>query len=248
MVSMRRALRVPLEGLAPGSRELRGEIARYILRVHRLRAGDRLSCFDPVQALEAEAEISSTSADRLECLLQEVRASSYRSLPVCLLQGLAKGGKPEAILAEATALGTARIVFMETEHAVVRLPEVRAAARRERWQRVAAQAARQSGRGNLPSIEGPLTFPQALQIAAERRLLLTPGGSPLLGELSGWHSGQTVALLVGPEGGFSPSESEQARAHGYVEASLGRTTLRTELAAVAALGAIVAFAELSKIG
>jgi 16S rRNA (uracil1498-N3)-methyltransferase len=245
---MRRALRVPLEGLAPGSRELSGEVARYILRVHRLRAGDRLSCFDPVQALEAEAEISSTSADRLECSLYEVRASGYRALPVLLLQGLAKGAKPEAILAEATALGIARIVFMETEHAVVHLADARAAARRERWQRIAAQAARQSGRGNLPLIEGPISFAQALQIAAERRLLLTPGGSPLLGELAGWHSGEAMALLVGPEGGFSSSESEQARAHGYVEASLGRTTLRTELAAVAALGALVAFAELSKIG
>jgi 16S rRNA (uracil1498-N3)-methyltransferase len=246
---MSRVLRVPLEALTPGQRQLEGAVARYILRVHRRSVGDRLACFDPEQGLEADAEIVRVAADSLDCRFDNVRPSGYRAYPICLLQGLAKGTKPDATLAEATALGVDSIIFLDTERAVVRLEAERGAARRERWHRIAADAARQSGRGNIPSIEGPLPFETALrQITAPRRLLLSPGGAPLLRLLADWQAEQGVALLVGPEGGFSRGEIERSAELGFLEASLGRTTLRSELAGVAALGALVAFGALSGIG
>jgi len=80
------------------------------------------------------------------------------------------------------------------------------------------------------------------------RLQLSPHGAPLLGQLAEWRVGQSVALLVGPEGGLSAAEVSRAEAAGFRPASLGRTTLRTELAGVAALGALVAFGALRGIG
>lgn len=244
-----RALRVPVEGLEPGQRELTGAAARYIQRVHRLGPGDLLLLFDPLLGLEADAQIMACAAGSVTCEIAAVRPSSYRAVPICLLQALAKGAKPDSTIAEATALGVERIVFLESERVVVRLEQERGAARRGRWQRIAMEAARQCGRGNLPAIQGPLPLPDVLAQTTDLwRLQLSPHGAPLLGQLAEWRVGQGVALLVGPEGGLSPSEVAQAEAAGFRPASLGRTTLRTELAGVAALGALVAFGALRGIG
>ena len=244
-----RPLRVPLEGLAPGPRELDGAVARYVQRVHRLGPGDRLSFFDPILGVEAAATIVSAAAGRIECEVDGVHPSGYRAYPITLLQALAKGAKPDATISEATALGVERIVFLESERAVVRLDEERGATRRVRWQRIAVEAARQCGRGNIPTLHGPLALLDVLpQVVEPHRLLLAPGGAPLLERLSDWQAHQAVALLVGPEGGLSPAEIERAEQLGFLSAALGPTTLRSELAGVAALGALVAFAALRGIG
>jgi 16S rRNA (uracil1498-N3)-methyltransferase len=240
---------VPVEALAVGERELTGAAARYIQRVHRQGTGDRLLLFDPLLGLEAEAEIVAASAVSVTCEIDQVRPSGYRAAPICLLQALAKGAKPDSTIAEATALGVERIVFLESERVVVRMEPERAAARRVRWQRIAVEAARQCGRGNVPAIQGPLPLPDMLAQANEAwRLQLSPHGSPLLAELAEWRVGQGVALLVGPEGGLSATEVSRAEAAGFRPASLGRTILRTELAGIAALGALVAFGALRGIG
>lgn len=244
-----RALRVPLEGLAPGPRQLDGATARYVQRVHRLGPGDRLSFFDPILGVEADAEIVGSGAGSVDCELAGVHPSAYRAYPISLLQALAKGSKPDTTIAEATALGVERIVLLESERAVVRLDEERAAARRVRWQRIAIEAARQCGRGKIPVLHGPLALMDVLpQVLEPRRLLLAAGGAPLLERLADWQPHQAVALLVGPEGGLSAQEVERALGLGFLPASLGPTTLRSELAGVAALGALVAFAALRGVG
>lgn len=244
-----RPLRVPLEALASGVRELEGDVARYIQRVHRLRPGARLRLFDPVLALEADAELLDAPSGVVRCEISGLQPSSYRALPIVLLQALAKGEKPELSIREATALGVERIVFVESERVVVKLEPERRATRRARWQRVAVEAARQCGRGNLPTLQGPLPLLDVLAQSTEgRRLLLSAQGEPLFTPLDSWRADQTLALLIGPEGGLSGSEAKLATEHGFSPVSLGRTTLRTELAGVAALGALVAFAAWRGIG
>jgi 16S rRNA (uracil1498-N3)-methyltransferase len=205
--------------------------------------------FDPLLGVEAEAELVAAASGALQCQVGSVRTSSYRAQPICLLQALAKGSKPDATIAEATALGVERIIFLETERVVVRLEHERSSSRRSRWQRIAVEAARQCGRGKIPAIHGPLPLFDVLEQALEaQRLLLAPGGEPLLQRLASWQPGQAVALLIGPEGGLSAAEVARAEQRGFAPASLGPTTLRTELAAVAALGAVVAFAAVRGIG
>lgn len=239
---MSKPLRVPLEGLVPGRRRLEGPLLRYVSRVHRLGPGDRLACFDPVAEVEADGVLESAEHGLL-CRVDEVRPTSYRALPVTLLQGLAKGTKPDDTLRDATALGVSSVIFVETERAVVHVPSEREQARAERWRRIAAEAARQSGRGNLPRVEGPLPLARGLAAApASRRIMLTPGGPPLLVRLRDWSAREPLALLVGPEGGLSELEQQVASAAGFLPAALGTTILRTELAAAAALGVLVGWA------
>ncbi len=239
---MPKPLRVPSSELAPGRRRVTGPAARYITRVHRLRPGDAVSFFDPEQAVEADARVLEVSREALTCELELPRSSGYRPHPFTLIQGLAKGDKPDLILRDATALGVWRIHFVDTERAVVHVPDERSAARRERWRRIAVEAARQSGRGDVPELGGPSPLGQVLpEVVADYPLCLSPHGVPLFTALAGWQHEQSIALLVGPEGGLTPAEIGLAEQFGFVSASLGPTTLRSELAGIAALGALVAF-------
>lgn len=258
MTTVPKPLRVPFDDLAPGVRPLRGALARYIRRVHRLSAGDRLSLFDPAASTEADAQLVDGPGPDLWCRVEAPRPSGYRALPIRLIQGLGKADKPDEVIRAATALGAARVSLVHTERSVARPSGERAAARLERWRRIAVEAARQSGRGDIPALDGPAPLIEVLSAASEPlRIALAagaPDGSaatearagseleavPLFQRLGAWRAGADVALLVGPEGGFDDGERLLAARAGFLPASLGATTLRSELAGVAALGALVA--------
>jgi 16S rRNA (uracil1498-N3)-methyltransferase len=237
-------LRVPVEGLVPGPLRLSGEAAHYVLRVHRQAPGAALLLFDPLAALEGEATLLHADKGGALCELASVRPSAYRAHPIELVQAVGKGDKPERIIRDATALGVAAITLVQTERTVVKLDAERAEARRERWQRVAVDAARQCERGDVPRIVGPAPLHEALaSLRASQRLVLAPGALPLVDRLSVWARSAQLAFLVGPEGGLSEAELESARELGFDAVSLGGTILRTELAGIAALGALVAWLE-----
>lgn len=240
-------LRVAVEGLAPGALQLTGDVAHYVLRVHRQAPGATLALFDPLAGLEADATLISADKRGALCEVTSVRASAYRAHPIELLQAVGKGDKPERIIRDATALGVARIVLVQTERTVVKLDAERAEARRERWQRVAVDAARQCERGDVPRIAGPLPLDAALDaVTASERLVLAPGAEPLGDRLARWQRAAPLAFVVGPEGGLSEAELSAARARAFDPVSLGGTILRTELAGIAALGALVAWLERSE--
>jgi 16S rRNA (uracil1498-N3)-methyltransferase len=178
----------------------------------------------------------------LWCRIETTRPSGYRALPIRLIQGLGKADKPDEVIRAATALGAAAVTLVHTERSVARVSLERSAARLERWKRIAVEAARQSGRGDIPDLSGPAGLGEVLgHVTATHRVTLSPGAPPLFERLATWRSQQEVALLVGPEGGFDTAELSAAADSGFLPASLGATTLRTELAGVAALGALVAW-------
>lgn len=240
-------LRVAVDGLVPGALRLSGDAAHYVLRVHRQAPGASLALFDPLAALEADATLVAAEKSSALCEVTNVRASTYRPHPIELLQAVGKGDKPERIIRDATALGVASIVLVQTERTVVKLDAERAEARRERWQRVAVDAARQSERGDVPRIAGPLPLEAALEaVTASERLVLAPGAEPLGDRLQRWARPAPLSFIVGPEGGLSDAELAAAQAHAFDPVSLGGTILRTELAGIAALGALVARLERSE--
>jgi 16S rRNA (uracil1498-N3)-methyltransferase len=243
-------LRVPVDDLVPGMQPLAAPVARYVSRVHRLRVGDRLSLFDPAASSEADAELVEGPAPDVWCRVEALRPSGYRPLPIRLIQGLGKADKPDEVIRAATALGVAHVTLVHTERSVARPLGERGAGRLERWRRIAIEAARQSGRGDLPALEGPLALRALLSdtllphASAPLRIVLAPDAEPLFERLAAWHPSAAVELLVGPEGGFDEAERLAVGAAGFLPASLGATTLRTELAGVAALGALVALSAL----
>jgi len=234
-----RAVRVAVEALVPGEAVLDVAATHYLLRVHRLRRGDTFVAFDPKARLEADASLVDERARGARFSSGELRPASVSPLAVTLLQAAGKSDKPDRVVRDATALGAARVVIVETERAVVRSGE-RAPERLKRWQKIALESMRQCGRGDMPLIEGPLSLLAALKSASTglKVTLDAAAGRPFGDVVSHWRAPEPLCLLIGPEGGLSEQERALAVAEGFVEARLGPFTLRTETAAVAALGAI----------
>ncbi|HYO95615.1 MAG TPA: RsmE family RNA methyltransferase [Polyangiaceae bacterium] len=237
----RGALRVYVAGLRAGERQLDGEASHYLSRVHRSAAGTPFTAFDPEAALEASGLVTRIERGRVHCLIESPRpASNVGVLPVTLLQCAGKGDKLEEVIRAATALGVRRIAIAVSERSVARPAETRLS----RWRSIAIDAARQSGRGDVPSVEGPeplRSWLAALADSPELKLCLQPRApTPLASWIGPAEASAAVTLLIGPEGGLADVELDAAQAAGFGLAALGPLTLRTELAALAALGYFVA--------
>lgn len=238
-------LRVPVSELSAGERALDSATSRYLVKVHRARVGDGFTAFDVDAGLEADAEVSSADPRAARIRLGAPRAARVTSpLPVTLLWAVGKAEKPEAVIRDATALGVRRIVLVTTERTVVRLGD-RADARRLRWQSVAREAARQSGRGDVPELLGPLSLTEALELARDSvALVLDPKAEHTLRAVLAPSSGSApLSVLIGPEGGLDEHELGAAVQAGFRPVRFGRLVLRTETAAVAVLGALLALAD-----
>lgn len=243
-MSRSRPIRVAISPLRSGATILDERTARYVSRVHRLVAGDRFVAFDPEAATEADVEITTTSEREVAVAISAVRPSANVAAGgLVLLQGIGKGDKPEDVIRAATALGVAEVVFVESRRAVVHVGD-RAETRRKRWHTVAVEAARQCGRGDVARISGPLSLADAVALLpspAMRRVYLSPRAALGLSDaLRGHLAGSPLAVFIGPEGGLDDEEESLLVASGFVPAALGRFVLRTEIAAIAVLGAVTA--------
>ncbi|HCF60840.1 MAG TPA: 16S rRNA (uracil(1498)-N(3))-methyltransferase [Myxococcales bacterium] len=225
-------LPLPRERIAERVELTRSE-RHYLLDVLRLREGDELEVFDGAGGRH-RAWLEGDSSLRLG----PRSADAPSHAPIALAQALAKGEKMELVIEKATELGVAEILPFASERSVVRLEGRRAEERVERWRRIAASAARQCGRADLPAVQPVGTLESVLASAAHRgarRLFLWEKEHErrLSSALAGFDG--PVVLIVGPEGGFSDAEAELARARGAETVSLGARVLRTETVALAAL-------------
>jgi 16S rRNA (uracil1498-N3)-methyltransferase len=231
-------LRVPLSPLATGDVALPESEAHYVAHVRRLRAGDELVLFDVEAKTEADASITLVEKKRVHVHVGELRpAGVLGALPVTLLQAVGKGDKPERVIREATMLGVERIVIVETDRSVPRGTK-----RIERWRSVALDAARQSGRGDVPELVVAETFEATLASSEGLRFVLVPDSDRTLTRaLQSWKGAEPITLAIGPEGGFSAEELALAIQSGFHRVRFGTLILRTETAATAVLGALLAF-------
>ncbi|HKZ73402.1 MAG TPA: 16S rRNA (uracil(1498)-N(3))-methyltransferase [Steroidobacteraceae bacterium] len=220
--------------------ELGGDAANHVLRVLRLRAGDALTLFDG-RGGEYAARIAGMRRAGVTVEVGEHAALERESpLDLTLVQGMARGERTDFIIQKATELGVTRIVPVASERSVVRLEAEQARRKLAHWRAVAVAACEQCGRNRLPAIEEPRKFADALAQEADVRLLLDPqAGTPLAARVRG---ARRIALLVGPEGGFTDLETGLALRAGFQPSRTGPRVLRTETAAVAAIAAIQAIA------
>jgi len=232
---MAQLLRAPLSPLLAGEQELSRELGSYLVKVLRLRAGDSFLLFDPDTGTEADAEL-------LRDIPTLVRVGEPRETPrvmrrdVVLLQGFPKGDKSEQVLRAAVALGVSSVTFVRTERGVAG-----AELRHDRLRAVMLDAARQCGRGDLPTLSGLVDLSAALADARGLSLLLEPAAPESLVEvLREAPRDRAITLAVGPEGGFTAEESAHLLGAGFVAVRLAPFVLRTELAAVAALSVVAA--------
>jgi 16S rRNA (uracil1498-N3)-methyltransferase len=227
--------RAPLSPLAAGEQQLPKELGSYLVRVLRLRAGDALVLFDPEAGLEASAEVL-RDVPTIVRVSEPHAARRGSGREVTLLQGLAKGDKPEHVLRAAVALGASAVTFVRTERSVVG-----AELRSERLRAVMIDAARQCGRAELPRLSGLCGLGEALDGSDGLGLLLDPNAElSLVEQLRVLAKAHPLSLAVGPEGGFSDRERQRLLEAGFQPVRLAPYVLRTELAAVAALAVVAA--------
>jgi 16S rRNA (uracil1498-N3)-methyltransferase len=212
----------------------------HLIKVLRLRAGARVVLFNG-DGINYSGEIL---VPRAEATTVRVLASHSASvlespLKITLLQGLCRGEKMDWVLEKATELGVHHVVPVVTERSEVHLDAERAQKRREHWQRVVISACEQSGRAFVPSVEAlsPLDQRLANRIDAEQKWALEPGADNLSRLRA---NPASIAIAIGPEGGFSERDLSQLKVAGFSAIALGTRILRTETAGPAALSALQA--------
>lgn len=226
--------------LAGDTALLEGDEAKHLAKVLRAKPGDEVILCDGA-GTDCTARVTLASPDRVELEILERRASAAEpATRVTLYVGYPKQDKLEWIIQKGVELGAVRIVPFFSRYCVVqpkKEPE-----KNVRYNRIAAEAAKQSGRGILPTVELPRTFAQMLDELAgyDRALFCYEGGGEPLSRLV--EKGQNIAIITGAEGGFSEEEAARAADAGAVTIGLGPRILRCETAPVAALSAVMAFA------
>lgn len=221
-----------------------GEDHRYLTRVLRLSIGDSVVLFDGVDE-EADATILRIGPRALEMRVTVRRAAAAPSGPqITLIQSLTKAAKFDWIVQKATELGVSRIIPTISMRAIPRVDAMSTLGRRARWQKIAREAARQSGRIDVPEVEPVTAFHTAIAAAPKDglSLILWEGARQqgLRGALP-IPAPNRITVAVGPEGGFSAAEIDDAKAQNFIPVGLGARILRTETAPIALL-AIVGFA------
>jgi len=233
-----------IEGLTVDSTQawLRGDEFRH-LKVLRLSEGDRVALFNG-RGLEFKGVISSIKKDAAGVAIQSAAPSQAESpLDIVLLAGLPKGQKPDLIVQKATELGVKSIIFYCAGRSVPLARGARTDKRLDRWGRIALEAVKQCGRSAVPLISFEQGLKEAMARASSAGIKLffdEHGGRPVGEALEGWRgrSPQGLALLIGPEGGFTDEERDLALRSAYVACGLGPRILRAETAAIAVVAIV----------
>jgi 16S rRNA (uracil1498-N3)-methyltransferase len=218
---------------------LAGDQARYIGRVLRLKPGDGFTIFDGTGG-EYPATVAAVGKTQVQISIAALNNRSAESpLSIHLLQGISRGERMDFVVQKATELGVSRITPVLTEFSVVKLEPKRAKKRAQHWSNVVISACEQCGRNSLPVIDAPQPLRNWFgeNLASENgRILLRPDAELPLGSVTKPEGAFT--LLVGPEGGFSDAEYEQAEIAGFKAVGFGPRILRTETAAIAAIAVL----------
>ena len=217
--------------LTLGSHALPETAAHYIGRVLRLSNGSAVQLFDG-SGQEYLGELVEVGKKQVRVELRQQLAGQPESpLRIHLGQGLSRGERMDWAIQKATELGVAQITPLISERCEVRLNDERADKRLAHWRQIAISACEQCGRSVVPTIHPPQLLGDWLPVEAELKLVLHPVAAPLASHARP----RTLAFLIGPEGGLSEHEVEQAQQAGFQAARLGPRVLRTETGPVVAL-------------
>jgi 16S rRNA (uracil1498-N3)-methyltransferase len=231
------------ESISGDTAVLSGTEAGHMLRSLRLSVGDSFHAFDEAGNRYRMRILEATSRSLRAEVLETFPPEPPPPVPVTLLVGLPKADKMDFILEKATELGVSRVVPFRSSRTIPRLPPADGKKRLLRWERVVLAAAKQCGSGRIPEVTEIVPYAAALREAAEHdgRVIFYEGEGnfSLKRILSGMTAIRNVALIVGPEGGFSPDEVREAVAAGCACAGLGSRILRVETAALAVLAMVM---------
>lgn len=216
-----------------------GEEAQHISRVLRMKKGDNVTLCDG-EGFFYEAVLSDFSDKTVVAdILSKREAETESSVKVTIFQGVPKNPKLETIIQKLTEIGAVRLVPVDTKRAVAKLDKENKV---DRLRKIAREAAKQSKRGIVPEVLSPMSFKEAVKMAAEADLALIPYEEEREMSLKKALMGKTpktVSVMIGPEGGFDSEEIKLAKENGITSVTLGKRILRTETAPLAVCSAIL---------
>jgi len=227
----RRRFHAPPGAFTDQTVTLAADEARHLRDVLRLKSGDEVYVFDGL-GHEFRCTVSNTRRDsaelQIEAEVEPAKPESQLQLNLCI--ALLKGEKFDLVVQKATELGVTKVTPLITRYADIHLRDATDAAKRvARWQRIALEAAKQSGRAFLPEINLPIAFEAALDITGDGVMFSERGGKGL----ASFTGANSITALVGSEGGWADEEIEAARARDFHIVTLGGRILRAETAAIA---------------
>lgn len=225
------------------------EDLHHMMKVLRLSAGDEIEVSDSVE-WEYTAELLYLDSDSAEArIIDKQRFTTEPEVQVTLFQGIPKQGKMETIVQKCVELGVHAVIPVFMDRTVV-VDKGNFGKKVQRWQKVSDEAVKQCKRGLIPQVFDPMKMPEVLTTFGVFDLVLFPyeneDGTTIkdvlrkVRESSEWLEGRKrIAVIIGPEGGFSDKEAADIVAAGGRSVSLGKTTLRTETAGMATLAMVM---------
>ena len=222
-----------------------GGDVNHIKNVLRMSVGDKICVINGQNNKEYYCEITAVGNDAVDTRICEIRESDQElGNEIVLFQGLPKSDNMELIIQKAVELGVHTIVPVSTDRTVVKLDAKKEANKRKRWMSISESAAKQSGRLRIPEVTPVVSYREALEMAKKMDVRLIPyelaeGMEKTRELMSSIQPGQSVAVFIGPEGGFESSEIEKAMEIGAWPITLGKRILRTETAGLVTLAMLV---------
>jgi 16S rRNA (uracil1498-N3)-methyltransferase len=217
-----------------------GEDARHISRSLRMQPGESLILCDSI-GTDYNCVIDSVKDDSVTVrVLNFCKSVAEPDVKVTVYQGLPKADKMDSIVQKSVETGAVRIAPVMTARCVSKPDEKSASKKVARWQKIAEEAAKQSGRGVIPEVASLMSFSEAVREASRNgeMILFFEGGGQSIRNLVSERT-ESLSVFIGPEGGFEQSEVDLAVRGGAKIGTLGTRILRTETAPIAALAAIM---------
>jgi 16S rRNA (uracil1498-N3)-methyltransferase len=230
---------IPPESIKRNTATIMGPEAHHILHVLRLNEGDRIQAFDGTGKLY-RGTILDIRNRRVKIHIEYMSDNREATdLEIVLVQALPKKNKMEYIIEKSTELGVSSVIPTSTARTIVKLDKNRQFVRKQRWQKIAQEAAKQCGRATIPQVKDLASWSEVLSFISkfDLRLLfsLTEKTQKLKHILRSQSDVKKAALLIGPEGDFTTSEIKQALKANCIAVSLGSNILKCDTAAFAAL-------------
>jgi len=226
---------VPQPRIEKGMLKIEGDEVKHIRKVLRLKAGDEIIVFDGL-GKEFEGAIVEEGLSSVVIKIQNIFSSKRDSpLEVTLAQSLLKGEKMDYLIQKATELGVKEIIPFFSSRSVPLLEKSKKLKRHHRWERIAIEASKQCGREVVPKIESLQDYSDMLQTASPdtlRLILWEKEGIKLKEILERLKEKKKIFFIIGPEGGFSQLEVDEAKKTGFIPVTLGRRILRAETASL----------------
>ncbi len=228
-------LNYPLEQAT--TTQLPDETFHYLFRVLRCRGKEKLIAFNG-DGYDYHCELQQENKKSAQLIVHQRQKNENESpLKTILIQGLSKNERMDTAIQKAVELGVSEIYPVRTDFCAVKLAAERQAKKQQHWQAIITSACEQSERAVIPKLHELQPLSDVLQnLSAEIKIILHPYREKPVLVPSFWEQpAQSVAIMIGPEGGFSDQEVTLAEQQGFIRQQLGTRILRTETATIAAL-------------